>query len=214
MRNIENQTIIEELINSITHGVGLALSVIGFIVLVTLSILHGTAWQIAGCAVFGLTLIFLYTASTLYHSLRTARAKRVFKVVDHAAIYLLIAGTYTPFTLVNLRGFWGWTLFGLIWTLTILGIAFKIFFIDKFKILSALVYIVMGWLGLVAFKPLLEMVPLAGIIWLLAGGLFYTTGVIFFASKHIPYSHAIWHVFVMAGSICHYFAVFFSVLQT
>ncbi len=161
MRNIENQTIIEELINSITHGVGLALSVIGFIVLVTLSILHGTAWQIAGCAVFGLTLIFLYTASTLYHSLRTARAKRVFKVVDHAAIYLLIAGTYTPFTLVNLRGFWGWTLFGLIWTLTILGIAFKIFFIDKFKILSALVYIVMGWLGLVAFKPLLEMVPQA-----------------------------------------------------
>lgn len=212
MRNIEDQTIIEELINSITHGVALVLSVVGFGVLLALAIMHGTVWQIAGCAVFGLTLIFLYTASTLYHSLRSPRAKSIFKIVDHSAIYLLIAGTYTPFTLVNLRGTVGWILFALIWALTAIGIAFQFFHVDRFKVLSAATYVLMGWLGVVAIKPLIAAVPFAGLVWLFAGGFFYTFGVVFFACKRIPYNHAIWHVFVMAGSLCHYFAVLFSVL--
>ena len=214
MRNIEDQTIIEELINSITHGIGLVLSVIGFAVLLALAIMQGTAWHIAGCTVFGLTLIFLYTASTLYHALRSPRAKHIFKIVDHSAIYLLIAGTYTPFTLVNLRGIWGWTLFAIVWTLSAIGITLKIFHIDKFKILSTLVYVLMGWLGIIAIKPLFQVVPPTGLALLFAGGFFYTFGVVFFASKRIPYNHAIWHVFVMAGSICHYFAVLYAVLGT
>lgn len=214
MRNIEDRAEIEELINSVTHGFGLLLSVIGFGALVMLAIMRGTAWHVAGCTVFGLTLIFLYTASTLYHSLRSPEAKRIFKIVDHSAIYLLIAGTYTPFTLVNLRGTWGWSLFAVMWALCAAGIAFKIFHMGKFRILSGLTYIVMGWMGLIAFKPLLAMVPFKGIVWLFAGGFFYTFGVLFFACKRIPYNHAIWHVFVMAGSICHYFAVLFSVLGT
>jgi hemolysin III len=214
MRSIEDRTVIEEIINSITHGVGLVLSVIGFGVLLALAIVKGTAWQIAGSTVFGVTLIFLYTASTLYHALRSPRAKGIFKIVDHSAIYLLIAGTYTPFTLVNLRGPWGWTLFGLIWTLAAIGIALKIFHVDKFQILSTIVYVLMGWMGIIAIKPLFATVPVTGLVWLFAGGFFYTSGVVFFASKRIPYNHAIWHVFVMAGSICHYFAVLYAVLGT
>src|SRR5215210_5811771 len=180
MRNIEDQTTIEELINSITHGIGLVLSVIGFAVLLAFAIMHGTAWHIAGCTVFGLTLIFLYTASTLYHALRSPRAKRIFKIVDHSAIYLLIAGTYTPFTLVNLRGIWGWTLFTLVWTLSAIGITLKIFHIDRFQILSTIVYVLMGWLGIIAIRPLFATVPVTGLVWLFAGGFFYTSGVVFF----------------------------------
>jgi hemolysin III len=212
MRNIEDQTFIEELLNSITHGIGLALSIIGLIVLVAFSILYGSVWHVAGCTVFGVTLVLTYTASTLYHSNRDPHLKQMLKVFDHAAIYLLIAGTYTPFMLVNLRGVWGWTLFALIWTLSALGILFKIYHMGKFRILSAASYIIMGWLGLVAIKPLIEMVPAGGIFWLLMGGVFYTSGVVFFACKRIPYNHAIWHVFVMIGSICHYIAVLFYVL--
>jgi hemolysin III len=212
MSNVEDQSLIEELANGITHGIGLALSVVGLAILVILSILNGSAWHIAGCTTFGVTLVLLYTASTLYHSLRTPHLKRVLKILDHAAIYLLIAGTYTPFTLVNLRGFWGWTLFGLVWSLSIFGILWKLFHVDRFQIVSTLIYIVMGWIVVIAVKPLLAAVPLSGILWLLAGGLFYTVGVLFFAWKRIPYNHAIWHVFVMAGSICHYFAVLFYVL--
>lgn len=202
----------EELANSITHGLGLALSIIGFLVLLSLSIVRGDTWQIASCSVFGVTMIALYAASTLYHSLSNPRHKQILKILDHSAIYLLIAGTYTPFTLVSLRGWIGWTLFGTIWTLSIFGIVLKCIFVHKFKILSTVVYLVMGWIGIVAFKPLLAAVPVAGIIWLVAGGVAYTVGVVFFACKRVPYNHAIWHVFVMAGSICHYFAVMYTVL--
>jgi hemolysin III len=208
----EDQSLIEELANGITHGIGLALSVVGLAILVVLSILKGSAWHIAGCTTFGVTLVMLYTASTLYHSLRTPHLKRVLKILDHAAIYLLIAGTYTPFTLVNLRGFWGWTLFGLVWSLSVFGILWKLFHVDRFQVVSTLIYVVMGWVVIIAIKPVLAAVPPSGILWLLAGGLFYTVGVLFFAWKRIPYNHAIWHVFVMAGSICHYFAVLFYVL--
>ena len=209
---IEDESLIEEIANGITHGIGLVLSLIGFFILLTLSILRGGVWHIAGSSVFGLTLIFAYAASTAYHSFRKPHLKRVLKILDHSAIYLLIAGTYTPFTLVNLRGFWGWTLFSLVWTLSAIGIFFKFFHVDRFKIISTLGYVLMGWIAVIAIKPLFAAIPIAGMFWLLAGGLFYTIGVVFFAWKRIPYNHAVWHVFVLAGSICHYFAVLFYVL--
>lgn len=212
MSNIETKDFLEELANSITHGIGLALSVVGLVALVALSIVRGDAWHIAGCTTFGVTLVLLYAASTLYHTFHTPRLKRILKVFDHTAIFLLIAGTYTPFTLVNLRGFWGWILFALVWSLCVFGIVWKSFHAERFPIVSTLLYIAMGWIVLIAVKPLLAAVPMSGIAWLLAGGLFYTVGVLFYATKRVPYNHAIWHVFVMGGSICHYFAVMFYVL--
>jgi hemolysin III len=209
---VSEPDLIEELANGITHGIGLALSVVGLAVLGVLSILRGNAWHIAGCVTFGVTLVLLYTASTLYHTLRAPSLKRVLRILDHSAIYLLIAGTYTPFTLVNLRGFWGWTLFALVWTFSVFGITWKFFHVDRFQLVSTLTYIAMGWLALIAIKPLLDSVPPAGIIWLFAGGLLYTSGASFLALKRVRYNHAIWHVFVMAGSICHYLAVLFYVL--
>ena len=202
----------EELANSLTHSLGLVLSVAGFVALLVLAILRGSALQIVSCSVYGATLVCLYAASTVYHSVRSRRFKRVLRIIDHSSIYLLIAGTYTPFTLVILRGSWGWTLFGLVWGLSLFGILFKVWFVDHFKIVSPLVYIAMGWLVLIAFKPLLAMVPGGAIAWLLAGGLSYTVGVVFYAWRKLPYNHAIWHVFVLAGSICHYVAVLLYVL--
>jgi hemolysin III len=202
----------EELANSLTHGVGLALSVAGFIVLVVLAAMRGSAWRIVSCAVYGSTLICLYTASTLYHGIRSRRLKRVLKICDHSAIYLLIAGTYTPFLLVNLRGSWGWSLFAVIWGLAMAGILLKVWFVEHFSILSTAVYVVMGWLALLAVKPMLLRIPHSGILWLLAGGVLYTVGVVFYAWKKVPYNHAIWHGFVLAGSTCHYFAVLCSVI--
>ena len=190
----------EELANSLTHGVGLALSIAGFLVLVVLAAMRGSAWRIVSCAVYGSTVICLYTASTLYHSIRSGRLKRVLKTCDHSAIYLLIAGTYTPFLLVNLRGSWGWSLFAVIWGLAMAGILFKVWFVENFSVLSTLVYLLMGWLALVAIKPMLLRVPLSGLLWLLAGGVLYTVGVVFYAWKKVPYNHAIWHGFVIAGS--------------
>lgn len=212
MEEAEDKTFIEELANSITHGVGLALSVAGFVVLLALSITQGSAWHVVGCGVFGVTLVLAYLASTLYHSLHRSSFKHVLQVLDHSAIYLLIAGTYTPFTLINLRGAWGWTLFGLVWTLALAGIAFKFLHGDRFKVLSTIGYVALGWIAVIAIKPLFAAVPFAGIVWLLAGGLSYTVGVVFFAWKRLPFSHAVWHLFVMGGSICHYFAVLFYVL--
>lgn len=212
MGKSEDESVIEELANGITHGVGLALSILGLIALVVLSVMRGNAWHIAGCTTFGITMVLLYAASTLYHTFHTPRLKRILKILDHTAIYLLIAGTYTPFTLVNLRGFWGWTLFSLVWGLSVFGILWKLFHVERFQIVSTLVYVGMGWLALIAIKPLMSAVPVTGIVWLVVGGLFYTVGVLFFAMKRVPYNHAIWHVFVMAGSICHYFAVVLYVL--
>jgi hemolysin III len=202
----------EELANAITHGFGLLLSITGAVTLVAVSILHGTAWHIVSCMVYGFTLVLLYLSSTLYHAVSTPHLKRTFRLFDHSAVYLLIAGTYTPFTLVNLRGGWGWTLFGVVWVLTLAGITFKYVALGRFPVLSTVVYVLMGWLVVLGIKPVLTLVPLHGFLWLLGGGLFYTVGVFFFASKSIPYSHAIWHVFALCGSICHYWAVFFYVL--
>jgi hemolysin III len=203
---------LEEIANAITHGIGLLLSIAGFVVLLVLAALHGTAWHIVACSIYGATLICLYAASTLYHAVISPRVKRALRIFDHSAIYLLISGTYTPFLLVSLRGPWGWSLLGVIWGLALAGVLFKFWFVERFAILSTVVYIAMGWLVVIAAKPVITHLSLTAIIWLLAGGLAYTGGVIFFAAKRIPYSHAIWHLFVLAGSICHYFAVLSTVI--
>jgi hemolysin III len=202
----------EEMVNSLTHGLGLVLSVVGLIVLVVLAALRGTPRHVVSVSIYGATLVLLYAASTLYHAFRSPRVKRVFKILDHSAIYLLIAGTYTPFTLVILRGPWGWTLFGLVWGLAIAGIVLKSLFVDHFVIASTIVYVAMGWLVVIAIKPVMAAVPNGGLLWLLAGGLCYTIGVAFFAARRLPYGHAIWHLFVLAGSISHYVAVLFYVV--
>src|SRR4029077_11129970 len=182
------------------------------VVLLVLAALRGTAWHIVACSIYGTTLICLYAASTLYHAVISPRVKRALRIFDHSAIYLLISGTYTPFLLVSLRGPWGWSLLGVIWGLALAGVLFKFWFVERFAILSTVVYIAMGWLVVIAAKPVITHLSLTAIIWLLAGGLAYTGGVIFFAAKRIPYSHAIWHLFVLAGSICHYFAVLSTVI--
>jgi len=203
---------IEELVNGLTHGTGALLSAAGLGVLVVLACLHGTALHIVSCSIYGATLVLLYTASTLYHSVRSPRLKHVFRIVDRSCIYLLIAGTYTPFTLVTLRGGWGWTLFSLIWVLAAAGIVFQLLFAQRFKILSAVGYLLMGWLAIFAVKPLLEALPAGGFAWLLAGGIVYPLGALFYLFKRLPYNHAIWHFFVLGGSACHYVCVLLYVV--
>jgi hemolysin III len=198
---------LEELANSLTHGFGLVLSLAGVPILITLALRYGTAWHIVSCAIYGATLVALYGASTLYHGVRRPGAKKILRIVDHSAIYLVIAGTYTPFALVTLRGTLGWTLFGIVWAVALSGIVFKIFFVGRFAIWSTAVYVVLGWLAIVAIKPLLATFALYGIVLLVAGGVAYTAGVIFFAWERLRYSHAIWHLFVLSGSILHYLAV-------
>lgn len=204
----------EELANSITHAIGMALSLAGLVILVVYASIQGDAWKIVSFSIYGASLLVLYTASTLYHSFTSARAKHYLKIFDHAAIYFLIAGTYTPFLLVLLREDWGWTIFVIIWLLAIAGIIFKLFFVHRFQIISTIIYLLMGWLILFAFRPLIAHVPQGGLYWMLAGGLSYSFGVIFYLWKRIPYHHAIWHLFVLGGSICHFFAVLFYVLPS
>ena len=201
----------EEIANSITHGVGAVLSLAGLLAMVAITARHGTRLEMMASAVYGTSLVLLYLSSTLYHALTNHRAKRLFRILDHSAIYLLIAGTYTPVTLVTLRGTVGWTLFGVVWTLAAMGIVFKWFLTGRLELLSTICYLLMGWLAVVAIRPLLAALPLDGILWLLAGGLFYTAGVAFFAWSR-KYSHTIWHVFVLAGSLCHFVAVYQYVL--
>jgi hemolysin III len=207
-------TLGEEIAHSVTHGIGVLLSIAGLAVLVAFAALRGDAWHIVGCSIFGATLVLAYTASTVYHAIPGTfqRAKKVLRVLDHAAIYLLIAGTYTPFTLVNLRGPWGWTLFGVVWGMAVAGIVFKATLIGRLRVLSVAFYVVMGWLVLIAARPLGRAVGLGGLVLLIAGGVVYTLGVAFYAWKRLPYHHAIWHGFVLAGSTLHFFAVLFYVV--
>jgi hemolysin III len=197
-----------ERFNSITHLVATILALIGASVLITMAAMRADARSVAAVAVYGVMLVVLYLNSTLYHSLR-GPAKRVFHIFDHCTIYLLIAGTYTPLTLVTLRGPLGWTLFALIWTLAVAGILKDALLHNRLRALSVTLYVVMGWLVVIAFQPLERAMPAAGIAWLLAGGIVYTLGIIFFAmSKHVPHTHGVWHLFVIFGSFCHYVAVF------
>jgi hemolysin III len=206
-------TLREEVANSIVSGVGFVFAVAGSIVLVARACNYGTARHIVSCSVYGATLIFLYAASTLYHSIHVARAKAILRVFDHSAIFLLIAGTYTPFTLVNLRGVWGWSLFGVIWGLAALGITFQAW-LRRRPVARVGLYVGMGWAVVVAVKPLFATVAPGGLVLLLVGGLAYTTGIGFYARRGLAYHHAIWHVFVLTGSICHFFAIFFYVIPT
>jgi hemolysin III len=205
-------SVAEEIAHAITHGVGLLFSVAGLVVLVVFASLRGDVWHIVSCSIYGTTLVLLYTASTLYHAIPSPRAKDVFRILDHAAIYLLIAGTYTPFTLVNLRGPWGWTLFGVVWGLALFGVVLEGVAQQRVRILSVVLYLGLGWLVAIAVKPLLDSVAIGGLVLLLLGGLAYSVGVVVYGWRRLPYHHAIWHVFVMAGSVCHFFAVLFYVI--
>jgi len=207
-RTIRIQSHSEERANSISHGIGFVAALFGTPFLIMKAVKRGDAGVVAAMALFSASMIILYLASTLYHALPNGKAKRVFRVIEHSAIYLLIAGTYTPFTLGILRGAWGWALFGTVWTIAAVGIALKVFGLVAHPVVSTSLYLLMGWLGVAAAVPMLANTPRAGLLLLLAGGLCYTVGVGFFAAdSRLKYGHFIWHLFVLAGTICHYFAV-------
>lgn len=202
----------EELASALTHGVGAVAALVGAVVLVVLAALRSDTLGLVGTAVFSATLVLLYTASTLYHAARKPTTRARLKVFDHCAIYLLIAGTYTPFMLVGLRGGWGWSLFGAAWAMAVAGVVFKLFFIGRFPRVSTALYLAMGWMIVVAAGPMMQRLSTAVLAWLVAGGVAYTAGTVFYHSRRIPYAHAIWHLFVLAGSVCHFVAVARQVL--
>ncbi len=202
----------EEIANWVTHGVGLVASIAGLTLLIVDSSLRGNAWHVVSFTVFGLTLLTLYTVSTIYHAQRHERRKLLFRKLDHAAIFLLIAGTYTPFLLTHLRGPWGWSLFGVVWGLCGAGAVFQLFFGERYRLVSTLAYVFVGWLIVVAFEPMIEHVPHGSLWLLLAGGLCYTGGVVFYLWRRLRYHHAVWHTFVLGGSTCHYLAVLLFLL--
>ena len=202
----------EEIASSVTHGIGAGLSIAALSILVTYAGLFGDVWRVVSFSIYGTTLVLLYLASTFYHGFRSPRLKGIFRVLDHSAIFLLIAGTYTPFMLVSLRGGWGWTLFGVVWGLALCGILLEVFFMDRFKVLTMALYIGTGWVAILAFKPLLSAVPAGGLIWLGVGGITYTLGVVFYLWEGMPFNHAVWHLFVLGGSVCHFFCILFYVL--
>ncbi len=201
----------DERLNSITHLIGASLALAGLVVLVVHAARIGDPWKIVSFTVYGVSLVVLYLFSALYHSIR-GKAKAIFQKLDHAAIYLLIAGTYTPLTLVTLRGVWGWSLFSVIWGLALFGIVQDVIITGRRRVIPLVVYLLMGWLALVVIRPLARVFPAAGLAWMITGGLFYTVGVLFYAlDKRISYGHGIFHLFVLAGSACHYITVLFYV---
>jgi len=202
----------EEMANALTHGIGVALSIAALSVLVTCAGLYGDAWRVVSFSVYGASLILLYLASTFYHAFRSPRVKRFFRLLDHAAIFLLIAGSYTPLCLVSMRGPWGWTMFGLTWGVALVGIVTMVFFMNAPRWLTASLYIAMGWMAIIAIKPLAEALSTGGLVLLGAGGLAYTGGVAFYVWQRLPFNHAIWHLWVLGGSVCHFFALYFYVL--
>ena len=207
------ETLGEEIASALTHGLGAAAALAGGAVLITLAALYGDGWQLSAAIVFGITLLLLYVASTLYHAIQHPVVKGRLKVFDHCAIYLLIAGTYTPFTLIGLRDTVGWWLFAVIWALAFFGVIFKLFYTGRFELISTLVYIAMGWLIVVAAKPVMNALDPWTFGWLLGGGVAYTLGTFFYHRPKMQYSHAVWHMFVIAGSVCHYIAVMAQVMS-
>ena len=200
----------EEIAHSVTHGIGMLLAVPGLGILISRTATFCSARHIVSCTIYGAALIVLYSASTLYHGIRHPKAKKVLRIIDHSSIYLLIAGTYTPFTLVNLRGAWGWALFGVIWGFALLGIVLQFSPLRNFSYIRLILYITMGWAALAAIKPLAASVPRVALALIVAGGLLYTVGIFFYLWRRLPYHHAIWHVFVLSGSVLHYLAVLLS----
>jgi len=209
MDNIENFSKGEEITNAILHGIGLGLAIAALVILVVLANTSGNVWHIVSFSIYGSTLIILYLSSTLYHSFPKGKTKDIFEIFDHSAIYLLIAGTYTPLTLIALKGALGWTIFGVVWAIAIIGIIFKIFWVKKFVVFSTVLYIVMGWIIVFAIKPLLLAMTIKSLIFLIVGGGLYTIGSIFYVWRKMKYHHAIWHLFVLAGSTCHFFTILF-----
>lgn len=201
------QSLKEEVANAITHGIGVGLAIAALVILVVFAARISDTWKVVSFSIYGATMIILFLSSTLYHSFPQPYLKRFFRIMDHSSIFLLIAGTYTPVTIGSMRGGWGWALFGVIWGLTIVGIILKIFAMSKLKWLSIVVYLMMGWIILIAIKPLVAVVTSRFLIWILAGGLAYSLGIIFYVARKLPFHHAVWHLFVLAGSICHFFAM-------
>lgn len=197
----------EEIANAVTHGIGTLLSIAALVILIVFAVNNGDSWYIVSYSIFGASLVILYLGSTLYHSFTNQKVKKIFRVVDHSSIYILIAGTYTPFTLTILRGPLGWTIFGIVWGLTIVGITMKILWLNKFEKLSTILYILMGWIIIIAIKYIVASVPLVSAVLLVVGGVIYTVGCIFYVNNKIPYNHAIWHLFVLGGSICHFLSI-------
>jgi hemolysin III len=210
--NIEKFTVGEEIANAVIHGIGALLSIAALVLLVVFSAINGQPWSIFSSVIYGSSLIILYLSSTLYHSFQRKKMKDLFEIFDHSAIYILIAGTYTPFALITLSGRLGWIIFSVVWVLAAIGIIFKIFFVKRFRILSTILYIAMGWLVVFAMEPLVTNLDFWGVFWLVIGGILYTVGTIFYVWRKIPYHHALWHLIVLAGSICHFFSVFFYVI--
>ena len=198
--------------NAVTHGIGIALSIAGLVILVVFAALYGDAWKVVASSIYGASMIVLYTASTLYHSFSKTKAAKKLNMFDHISIYYLIAGSYTPFMLVNLRGAWGWSIFGVIWACAITGTILKIIYGHNFRKVSTIIYLAMGWMILIAIYPFVKNVELGGVIYLALGGLAYSFGVIFYKWKSLPFNHAIWHLFVLAGTILQFFAVLFYVV--
>ncbi|MFS0863276.1 hemolysin III family protein [Fredinandcohnia sp. 179-A 10B2 NHS] len=211
--DVKPESLKEEIANAITHGLGVLLSIPALVLLIVFAVKYGDAWHVVSFTIFGTTMFLLYLFSTLLHSITHPKAKKVFAILDHSAIYLLIAGTYTPFVLITLRGWLGWTIFGIVWGLAIIGIVFKVFFVEKFMILSTVFYVLMGWLIIVGIKPIYESIGFNGFMLLLTGGILYTVGAVFYVWQKLPYNHAVWHGFVLAGSAAMYFCVLFYVLD-
>ncbi len=197
----------EEIFNSISHGTGGLLAIAGTVVLITLSAVYSDAWAVVSSCIYGASLIILYTMSTLYHAITHPKAKAFFRIMDHNTIFFLIAGTYTPYTLVTLRGTVGWTLFGVVWGAAIIGIILNSIDLEKFKKISLVCYVLMGWVIIFAIKPMMSSMPSISLVFLLVGGIFYTVGIIFYVIKKIKYFHSIWHLFTVAGSVFHYFSI-------
>ena len=214
IEEIESYSPIEEKINIISHTTGFILSIVAFVLLVMHASLHGDVWQIVSFSIFGASLIILYGASTLYHSAKNPLLRNKLNIIDHASIYVLIAGTYTPFTLVTLKGTIGWVIFGISWGLALTGIILKLFFTGKYDLISTIMYVFMGWVIVFAIKPLIRHLPFEGLLWLFAGGISYTIGAILYSIKKIKFNHAIFHILVLIGSFCHFVSVFFYVLPS
>ncbi|CDQ19928.1 hemolysin III [Halobacillus karajensis] len=202
----------EEIANAITHGIGAILSIAMLVLLILFASFNGNPWHITSVTIYGVTMLLLYVSSTLVHSFPPGKAKDLFEIFDHSSIYLFIAGTYTPILLIPLRGTLGWTLFGIVWGIAVLGIVFKVFFVKKFVVMSTIFYVLMGWLIVLAWAPLTAQVPAAGITYLVVGGVMYSIGSIFYVWRSFKYHHMVWHLFVLGGSILHFFSIFFYII--
>ncbi|KGP92096.1 hemolysin D [Pontibacillus chungwhensis BH030062] len=202
----------EEIVNAVTHGIGVLLSIAALVLLVVNASINGNAWHIVSVSIYGATMIFLYLSSTMVHGMPEGKWKDLFEIFDHAAIYLFIAGTYTPLLLVVLRGTLGWTLFGIVWGIAIFGVVFKFFFVKKFVVLSTVFYVLMGWIIVLAWNPLATKLAFGGLVLLVVGGVLYSVGTIFYVWRSFTFHHAVWHLFVLAGSAMHFFTIFFYVI--